>query len=78
MVQFVLVLLVFLCGLSRIRDNKHHWTDVISGHAIGVFFAFFFVLRVLELHLVNLSVKESRTDDTNIEQSDDVERGGTS
>jgi hypothetical protein len=74
MVEFVLVLLAVLCGLSRISDYKHHWSDVFAGLAIGVFIAFFFVLRVLELHRVNPAVSEPQTDDKNI-QASDIESG---
>ena len=77
MVEFVLVLLAVLCGLSRISDYKHHWSDVFAGLAIGVFIAFFFVLRVLELHRINPAANETQSNDINIQQSDDVERGGT-
>ena len=75
MVEFVLVLLAVLCGLSRISDYKHHWSDVFAGLAIGVFIAFYFVLRVLELHRVNLAVNESQTNNVDIQQSDDIEAG---
>ena len=78
MVEFVLVLLAVLCGLSRISDYKHHWSDVLAGLAIGVFIAFYFVLRVLELHRVNPTVTESQTNNMDIQDSDDIERGGTS
>ena len=73
MVEFVLVLLAVLCGLSRISDYKHHWSDVFAGLAIGVFIAFYFVLRVLELHRVNLAVNESQTNNIDIQLSDDIE-----
>ena len=81
LVEFVLLLLAILCGLSRISDYKHHWSDVFAGLVLGTFLAFFFVLRVLELHRVNTTARECEvTDGSNtsigIQNSNDVERGG--
>ena len=77
-VEFALILLGVLCGLSRVSDYKHHWSDVFAGLVIGTFFAFFFVLRVLELHRVSTTVSECQTNDIHIQESEDPERGGTS
>lgn len=80
MVEFVLLLLAVLCGLSRISDYKHHWSDVFAGLVLGTFLAFFFVLRVLELHRVSTTVRECETETNNTgitiqDSSNDVERG---
>ena len=39
LVEFVLLLLAILCGLSRISDYKHHWSDVFAGLVLGTFFS---------------------------------------
>ena len=80
MVEFVPLLLAVLCGLSRISDYKHHWSDVFAGLVLGTFLAFFFVLRVLELHRVSATVRECETETKNTAiaiqgSSNDVERG---
>ncbi len=76
MVEFVLLLLALLCGLSRVSDYKHHWGDVFAGLVLGAFVAFFFVLRVLELHRVSPTVNEPQSAaEINIQESDDIERG---
>ena len=77
MVEFVLVLLAVLCGLSRVSDYKHHWSDVFAGFVLGVLVAFYFVLRDLELHHVNPTVNEPQIMDKNIQELDDIEGGGT-
>ncbi|WAR23815.1 PLPP1-like protein [Mya arenaria] len=41
--QFGLVFLAVVCGLSRIQDNKHHPADVIVGFFVGLTTAFHFV-----------------------------------
>lgn len=77
-VEFVLLLLAVLCGLSRISDYKHHWSDVFAGLLLGTFFAFFFVLRILELHRCSTTVSECQTSgDSVIRSSNSVERGET-
>lgn len=80
MVEFVLLLLAVLCGLSRISDYKHHWSDVFAGLVMGTFIAFFFVFRVLKLHRVNTSSNQgqSGTNIINTRQNQDVEREGDS
>jgi membrane-associated phospholipid phosphatase len=25
-----------ICGFSRIKDNRHHWWDVLVGYVVGV------------------------------------------
>ncbi|XP_055347493.1 phospholipid phosphatase 1-like isoform X2 [Paramacrobiotus metropolitanus] len=34
--QFGLFLMAALCGMSRISDHKHHWTDVFAGTLLGL------------------------------------------
>lgn len=35
-VQFVLIMLAWYTALSRVMDNWHHWSDVLSGSLLGV------------------------------------------
>jgi len=35
-VQLILILLAYFTALSRVMDNKHHWSDVFAGGVIGV------------------------------------------
>jgi len=35
LLQFAFVMLALFTGLSRISDYKHHWSDVMSGFALG-------------------------------------------
>ncbi|KAI8492242.1 Phospholipid phosphatase 3 [Branchiostoma belcheri] len=37
--QVVAVILAQLTMLSRVNDNKHHWSDVLAGTALGTFVA---------------------------------------
>lgn len=38
--QFLLILLTWWTGLSRVLDHKHHWTDVLAGFVLGISYAF--------------------------------------
>lgn len=38
-IQFLLLMFSWYTGLTRISDNQHHTTDVLSGFAIGAFYA---------------------------------------
>ncbi|XP_060594910.1 phospholipid phosphatase 2-like [Ruditapes philippinarum] len=40
-IQFGLILAAILCGLGRIRENKHHSSDVIAGFILGLAVAIF-------------------------------------
>ncbi|CAK1553060.1 unnamed protein product [Leptosia nina] len=33
--QFVVIMMAWYTGMSRVSDNKHHWGDVIAGFIIG-------------------------------------------
>lgn len=39
--QTLLALWVSLCSVSRVTNNRHHWTDVIGGIILGVVFAMY-------------------------------------
>jgi phosphatidate phosphatase len=40
-IQVVLALIVSLCSVSRVTDNRHHWVDVIGGVILGTIFAIY-------------------------------------
>jgi membrane-associated phospholipid phosphatase len=50
--QTGLILAATLCGLGRIRENKHHTSDVIAGFLLGTIVALFVVSLSLILLLV--------------------------
>lgn len=35
MLQMTLLLTSILCGITRVRDNKHHTSDVMAGFIVG-------------------------------------------
>ena len=77
-VQFVLVLLALLCGLSRVSDYKHHWSDVLAGFILGTSIAVYFIYGVLQLHRLDLSRDESPPAAFHsIQQNQDSELGET-
>jgi membrane-associated phospholipid phosphatase len=41
--QISLVLAAILCGFGRIRENKHHMSDVLAGFILGITVAVFVV-----------------------------------
>lgn len=59
LIQFGLILLVWYIGLSRITDNKHHWSDVLVGFTIGVFCAMIVASFVSKLFKMK-NVKEGQ------------------
>lgn len=40
-IQIILALIVSLCSVSRVTDNRHHWIDVIGGVILGAVFAIY-------------------------------------
>ncbi|XP_045157241.1 phospholipid phosphatase 2-like isoform X2 [Mercenaria mercenaria] len=58
--QFGLVLIAILCGLGRIKDNKHHPYDVITGFILGITVAVF-VHVMIGMKIVKTSVNKDRT-----------------
>lgn len=55
-IQAMFLLYAFLCSISRITDNRHHWWDVMAGSIIGIAFASFTVL--IELFQITASAIE--------------------
>lgn len=49
LIQLALVSFAFYVGLSRISDNMHHWSDVLTGFLIGIISATFSALVVSDL-----------------------------
>ncbi|CAH1237861.1 PLPP1 [Branchiostoma lanceolatum] len=47
--QVLAVILAQLTMLSRINDNKHHWSDVLAGSVLGTFMALLVGLSVSDL-----------------------------
>lgn len=45
--QLLIAQLGVLCGLSRISDYKHHWSDVLTGMLLGSLIAVLMIDRVL-------------------------------
>lgn len=45
--QLLIAQLGVLCGLSRISDYKHHWSDVLTGLLLGSLIAVLMIDRVL-------------------------------
>lgn len=40
-IQIILALIVSVCSVSRVTDNRHNWVDVIGGIILGAVFAFY-------------------------------------
>ncbi|MFH4976431.1 hypothetical protein AB6A40_003140 [Gnathostoma spinigerum] len=45
-IQFVMFLFAYLCCLSRVRDNRHRYSDIFAGALLGSIIALFFVFFV--------------------------------
>ncbi|XP_031574603.1 phospholipid phosphatase 1-like isoform X1 [Actinia tenebrosa] len=49
LLQAVMFLLAIAVGLSRIKDNYHHWSDVVAGALIGTFTAWLVAVKAMRL-----------------------------
>ncbi|XP_060073965.1 phospholipid phosphatase 3-like [Ylistrum balloti] len=47
--QLILFLMAFYTCISRVFDNKHHWSDVLAGAIWGILVALFVVFKVSSL-----------------------------
>lgn len=57
--QFLLILLTWYTGLSRVLDYKHHWTDVLAGFVLGISYAFLvakFVSKLFDEKIKNCEI----------------------
>lgn len=55
--QYVLIMLTWYTCLSRISDYKHHWSDVLTGAALGAICAMIVVSNAVNpafYYLLNL------------------------
>ncbi|XP_064605765.1 phospholipid phosphatase-related protein type 5-like, partial [Liolophura sinensis] len=52
-----LAMMALLCGLSRIAQNRSHWTDVAVGFGLGSFMAFYLGIIVLNCFLEGLCLQ---------------------
>ncbi|XP_053395888.1 phospholipid phosphatase 1-like [Mercenaria mercenaria] len=59
--QSGLVFIAILCGLGRIKDNKHHPSDVIAGYILGIGVAVFVHLVIGRTFMKAAGVKERTT-----------------
>lgn len=50
-VQVALILLAYFTAVSRVMDNKHHWSDVTAGGLIGAISAALTVSESIFRHL---------------------------
>lgn len=46
--QIAALSLALLCGISRISDYKHHWSDVLTGFILGTLVAYMMVWKLLK------------------------------
>ena len=75
----VFLLFALLCGMSRVSDYKHHWSDVLAGLILGTLVAIFFVYRILRLHRLRNELTERSSSQLGaIQQNGDPEKGETS
>lgn len=73
-VQLSLVCLGVACGLTRISDYFHHWSDVLAGFLLGTLFAVYTVYGLLKLPAEEEELREINATHTR----DDVESQLTS
>lgn len=50
LIQILLFCMAFACGLSRISDYKHHWSDVLAGGILGCLVAYALAIHVSKIH----------------------------
>lgn len=55
-IQFTLIMVAWFTALSRVMDNWHHWSDVLSGSLIGV------ITALITAHYISKFFKKSYTD----------------
>ncbi|KAF8794835.1 putative phosphatidate phosphatase isoform X2 [Argiope bruennichi] len=67
--QFILLLMGAYTAVSRIGDNKHHWSDVIAGSVLGVVSAvlMFYIPRNNLARSEEAKMKEGQKMSTNLE-----------
>jgi phosphatidate phosphatase len=48
MLQIIPITLALLCGISRVSDYKHHWSDVMTGFILGTLVAYVVVWQLIQ------------------------------
>ncbi|OWF50673.1 phospholipid phosphatase 3-like [Mizuhopecten yessoensis] len=48
-IQLILFLMAFYTCISRVFDNKHHWSDILAGAIWGILVSMFVVFKVSSL-----------------------------
>jgi len=67
LVQVIFIGLAVMCGLSRVSDYKHHWSDVLAGLTSGT-------MEAIIVWCIFLYVDETRDLENNLELSVDAEK----
>ncbi|GAB6021306.1 hypothetical protein CHUAL_003921 [Chamberlinius hualienensis] len=62
--QFLAIAISYYTGLSRVSDNKHHWTDVLTGFTIGTVVAFVNCFALSDLYPAKPANNTSRDSST--------------
>ncbi|KFM70012.1 putative phosphatidate phosphatase, partial [Stegodyphus mimosarum] len=70
-IQYILMLVALLTSLSRILDNKHHWSDVLFGFILGVLICLLTVYLLSDL--LRNSFLRRKSFGTELEWKEDVE-----